>query len=118
MAMTHVLLNNRVNSTRCQYELVLGFCLTVPSFLGNRAEGEHLAVRYNDRRASASLLPALLSRNSSKLQDANRIESRKHHSQRLREPNLAIMHFCLSFFHLPVGTIKHASKKFLGETTS
>ena len=81
MAMTHVLLNNRVNSTRCQYELVLGFCLTVPSFLGNRAEGEHLAVRYNDRRARASLLPALLSRNSSKLQDANCIESRKHYSQ-------------------------------------
>ena len=90
----------------------------VPSFLGNRAEGEHLAGKYNDWRVGASPLRALLSRNSSKLQDANRIESRKHHSQRLREPNLAIMHFCLSFFHLPVGTIKHASKKFLGETTS
>ena len=95
MAMTHVLLNNRVNSTRCQYELVLGFCLTVPSFLGNRAEGEHLVGRYNDRRARASLLPALLSRNSSKLQDANRIESRKHYSQH----RFFIIESCVSQHH-------------------
>ena len=69
------------------------------SVLGNRAKGEHLAGKYNDWRAGASPLPALLSGKSSKLQGANRIESRKHHSQR-------------RFF-----LYKHASKTLLGETT-